>query len=172
MMLVRNLLASDMGRLRHIIIFIISICSVSLFCSTVLAADGNNWFMRKDEGWFFYKTKPRPLKKEPKEERTLQTQPVNPAENKPAHVRIREHGELLLGNAMLNPSEENVKTYMQYQKLMFDGADRFSKVWERVLAKNPELLMTQHTSEEVTVDIRKEIKTLSGKTGIFFFYIS
>jgi len=59
------------------------------------------------------------------------------ANSKPAHQRIKETGEMILGNAMVNPTEENVRAYMEYQKKMLDDANRFSQVWERVLAKYP-----------------------------------
>jgi conjugal transfer pilus assembly protein TraF len=152
---------------------IIAIIIMLLTSGLATAETGNTWFQKKDEGWFFYKTKPKPPQKAPKEnppEPVPAYQPPTPA--KPAHIRVREHGELLLGNAMVNPTENNVKKYMEYQKEMYDAAERFSRVWERVLAQSPDLQANEYYSEDVHSAIQKEIGILAENTGIFFFFRS
>lgn len=151
---------------------ILSLSIIILFvCSSVSmeAAEGKNWFTRKDEGWFFYKNKPVPFtQKEKQKNNTTKTS----NDSKTEAEKVREYGEKLLGHAMVHPTEENVKAYMVYQRKMMDGANRFAKVWERVLAKNPDLYLAEHYSEDVVGDINREIKRLASKTGIFFFYSS
>ena len=137
--------------------------------SAVLAEESNRWFNHKDEGWFFYKEKPAPQKEEPEQEKQIQPQEST---SKPAHQIIKEQGELLLGNAMVNPTEENVKEYMEYQKKMLDGADKFSKVWQRVLAKYPDLYLDKHYSEDVEENKNNKIKELASRAGLFFFFRS
>lgn len=152
---------------------IIAIILMLLTSGLATAETGSTWFGKKDEGWFFYKTKPRPPKKAPKENPPEPVPAVQPpAPTKPAHIRVREHGELLLGNAMVNPTEDNVKKYMEYQKEMYDAAERFSRVWERVLAQSPDLQANEYYSEDVHGTIQKDINNLAQNTGIFFFFRS
>jgi len=151
---------------------IITFILVLLITVPASAENGNNWFEKKNEGWFFYKTKPKPPKKAPKEEISVPAPVQPPTPVKPDHVRIREHGELLLGNAMVNPTEGNVKKYMEYQKEMMDAAERFSRVWERVLAQSPDLQANEYYSEDVQGTIQREIDKLARNTGIFFFFSS
>lgn len=141
-------------------------------CTAAMAAEKKTWFSGKEDGWFFYKEKPAPPKLMPEEPRTHEPSIPSSEASKPAHQRIKEHGERLLGHAMVNPTEENVRAYMIYQKAMLDGADRFSKVWERVLAKNPDLYLKNFSSEGTSDDISKNIKILAKEAGIFFFFRS
>lgn len=142
-----------------------------LFVTVAAAAENKNWFTRKDEGWFFYKSKPAPPKEIPPEPKKATPQ-VGSGESKPAHQRLKEHGELLLGKAMVNPTEENVREYMTFQKRMFDGADKFSQIWERVLANNPNLYLQEHYAEDVATGMGKDIKKLAKSAGVFFFFRS
>ena len=121
------------------ILMVVLALTVFLFVTVAAAAENKNWFTRKDEGWFFYKSKPAPPKEIPPEPKK-ETPQARSGGSKPAHQRLKEYGELLLGKAMVNPTEENVREYMIFQKRMFDGADKFSQIWERVLAKNRVIL--------------------------------
>ncbi|MEN6621671.1 MAG: conjugal transfer protein TraF [Smithella sp.] len=152
----------------NIFIIIIMFMMLVPYASSAIAADGKSFFTRKDEGWFFYKKKPVPPKEQKKSETRIETK----EDTKTEAEKIREHGEKLLGQAMVRPTEENVKAYMEYQRRMMDGANRFAKVWERVLAKNPDLYLAEHYSEDVVGDMKKEIRQLASKTGIFFFFSS
>ena len=154
---------------RNNAIIVLSICVMFLAGATA-AAEEKTWFSRKDEGWFFYKSTPPPPKERPRREKS--TPEKQEANSKPAHQRIKETGEMILGNAMVNPTEENVRAYMEYQKKMLDDANRFSQVWERVLAKYPDLYLSQYASEQVAADMTAGIKALAAKTGLFFFFRS
>ena len=78
----------------------------------------------------------------------------------------------MLGAAMVNPTESNIKAYMEYQKMMTDGANTFANVWERVLAKNPDLYLAQYAADDVKADMKTEVKKLASRAGLFFFYSS
>lgn len=140
-------------------------------CAVALAENSERWFNRKDEGWFWYKSKPIPPEEIPSE-LLAGIPPVRESNSKPAHQIIKEEGERLLGEAMVNPTEENVKTYMVYNKMMLDGASKFTKVWERVLAQNPELYLSAFYSEDVSTNSQKNVDKLAQEAGIFFFFRS
>ncbi len=138
-------------------------------------ANAASWFTSKDEGWYFYRGKPLPPKEEAQEDHPVEAVPVPspaPQQRKTDAEMVKEFGEKLLGQAMVNPTEDNVKTYMLYQKRMMDGANQFAQVWERVLAKNPDLYLATHYSEDVTANMQKGIEDLARRAGIFFFFSS
>ena len=138
-------------------------------------AEAYRWHDRKDEGWFFYKDPPpeetpKPLKPEPAPAPPPITSPFHPAKNRA--LQIKELGEILMSEAIVNPTEENVKKYMVYQKRMMDGSHRFAQVWDRVLMSNPDLYLAEHHTEDVQDNITKSLEILAEKTGIFFFFTS
>lgn len=155
-------------------LIIIAAAMIALqICADGFADERQSWFTRKDEGWFFYKSKPQPP---PEKEQEEEQQPVKPSlslpqeVSKPAYQIIKEQGEKLLGNAMVNPTEENVRTYMEYQKQMLDDAGKFADVWTRVLAKHPHLYRSSFSAEDVAVRTKKSLRGFAKKTGLFFFY--
>jgi len=87
-----------------------------------------------------------------------------------------------LDGAILDPTEENVKTYMQLQTWVSDQASGFSRMWQKVLWQTPELdytLLHPVNSAGRAVDIelkdaaeKTALQKLAQTSGLFFFYRS
>lgn len=87
------------------------------------------YFQQRERGWFWYESFPVP------------GDTVRP-EGREVHMtveQIREKGEKLFETALLFPTRENVKAYMEHQKRVLERSERFSRVWKRVLWETPAL---------------------------------
>ena len=155
---------------RHVSKLLVVGSVLFFFLLSGVAQADKKWHDRKDEGWFFYHEKVIPREPEVKPPAPQPAPDAQPA--KPLAQIVKEKGEMLLGEAIVNPTEENVKAYMIYQKTMMDGSQRFAQTWERVLAKHPDLYLASHYSEDVSQDMRGQLRLLADKAGIFFFYSS
>jgi len=88
----------------------------------------------------------------------------------------------VLDKAILDPTEENVKAYIQLQTLVSNQASAFSQTWQKVLWQSPELdytLIHPVNSLGRAVDInlkeqeeRAALAKLAQESGLFFFYRS
>lgn len=84
--------------------------------------------------------------------------------------------------ALMYPTENNIKSYIQVQNAANDRAETFSRVWQRVIIKNPELDTTiEHPTNQLAKrvyyeqkDARKKtnIESFTQKYGLFFFFKS
>lgn len=82
--------------------------------------------------------------------------------------------------AVMEPTYGNVKDYQRLQKAMMEHADRFSKMWLKVLYTSPELDTTlenptAQSARHVYLDqerliLEQKVKTLSKEYGLFFFF--
>jgi len=137
------------------------------------------WWEKGDEGWFFYKDPPKEEKKgEEKPEIRIETPKIPP---QPLFTeRMKRWGEELLSRALENPTMENVKAYMEYNKLMIELSENFSLAWQKVLMIYPELGSLVPVSDadkdlyfEAVKEKEKDILyNLSKRAGLFFFYTS
>lgn len=112
-----------------------------------------------------------------------------PSPPKPKSIRemktveeFREELKRLLGVATMNPTEENVKAYIEANQLMGDKGSEFADVWRRVVWKNPDLdyslrrptnssaINTFKSSRSSTES--RTISELAQGNGIFFFFKS
>jgi conjugal transfer pilus assembly protein TraF len=95
---------------------------------------------------------------------------------------LQERLEETKAKAVLEPSEQNVKDYMQLQMLILNQASLFSDVWRRVLWVTPEL---DYTQQRPVSNIGKQVwsadresreidtlKNINKRYGIFFIYSS
>lgn len=88
-----------------------------------------SYFQQRERGWFWYEPSPGP------------GDTARPG-SREGHVtveRIRERGERLFETALLSPTRENVRAYMEHQKRVLERSERFSQVWKRVLWESPSL---------------------------------
>lgn len=147
------------------------------FVPFAYSLQGNKWWQKSDEGWFFYKDPPKAVKDKPKDkavedkprDRKIETQ--KPKDEPLATEVLKRQTERFLSEAMVEPTEANVKRYMEHQKRMMQLADRFALIWQRVLMKYPELY-AQVSTEGVNEEIKQAIFELREKAGLFFIYSS
>ncbi len=93
------------------------------------AALGEPYFDQRERGWFWYE--PLPLRKDG-------ARPGNP-EGRRTVEQIRKRGEELFETALLFPTRENVRAYMEHQKRVLERSEEFAQVWKRVLWETPAL---------------------------------
>ena len=84
--------------------------------------------------------------------------------------------------ALLEPNEKNVYEYIKTQELWTDQAEKFSKTWQWVISKHPELnyslrfptseLAKQVKQKENSHVINMAISDIAQNYGIFYFYKS
>jgi conjugal transfer pilus assembly protein TraF len=133
------------------------------------------WLERKAEGWAWYE--------DPEishEDEKVKEQPKNIS----AVGRLADEKkklEEMLSKAMLEPSENTIRDYMEAQHKWLEQADRFSHIWAKVLLNNPHLDPTasyfpiSQYGVQVQREINREklhqlIHDLSRSYGFFFFY--
>ena len=130
------------------------------------------WWERHDEGWYFYRDPdPEPAQKPPSPPDIPMVEAKKPDPPPLATELMKREGDRLLSEAMLAPTDENVRSYMEYQKEMMAMSERFAYVWQRVLMKYPDLYRVAET-EKTNEDIRKAVSMLGARTGLFFIYSS
>ncbi|MCS5712875.1 conjugal transfer protein TraF [Candidatus Berkiella aquae] len=95
---------------------------------------------------------------------------------------IKNEIETKRAKALLEPNEKNVYEYIKTQELWTDQAEKFSKTWQWVIAKHPELnyslrfptseLAKQVKQKENSQVINMAISDIAQNYGIFYFYKS
>ena len=96
--------------------------------------------------------------------------------------QVQERLEELKVQAVMYPTEENLKNYITYQKEQLERAEKFADVWGKVLWKTPSLdAMVTSPINSVGNELRYEIENkdieqtllkLNKNYGVFFFYSS
>lgn len=144
------------------------ILSAGIFSCSLEAS----WLDRKAEGWAWYEDKEKPAIETEKQEM-----------QKTSQEQLAEAKKLLeekLADAMIDPTNENLMSYMLEQKKWLQQSAKFAHVWEKVLLQNPELDPTiAHPVTHYGIQLKKEIDNennrqfitkLSEENGLFFFY--
>lgn len=127
-------------------------------------------------GWHFY-CDPAESKEPPEHNNVTQTEAA-----KLELQQIQERLEELKIQAVMYPTEANLKKYIAYQKEQLERAEKFADVWSKVLWKTPSLdPMVSHPINSIGNEVRYEIEAkgieqallnLNKDYGIFFFYSS
>ena len=145
-----------------------------------------SFFERHAEGWHWYEELQRDNKIEERKKNSLKESPSGrsiPSSSPPPTEKIeiqRKELETKLHTAILEPSHENIITYILAQKALMDQSQRFSESWQRVVMTTPALDETlvhpvdqnarhiyyQEKHQETT----KRIKALAQEYGLFFFF--
>lgn len=138
------------------------------------------WWERRGEGWFFYKDPPKEEKKEEvgKEKPETLGPPASISHPPLFTERMKKWGETLLSRAMEEPTVENVRAYMEYNRLMMKLSENFSLAWQKALMMYPELesgVMISDADKDLYFESLRErereiLHDLSRKAGLFFFY--
>lgn len=103
-----------------------------------------------------------------------------PATQKMAAITARL--DELKARAILDPSTDNVGSYIRYQREQLDRASTFADVWSRTIWQNPELDYTlkrpvntlgkQTWTSQRKIDRQQTMSELSQRYGVFYFYSS
>ena len=129
------------------------------------------WHDRKAEGWAWYEDLQKPVKEEaPKPQTTAQQM-----------QQARENIEEKLAKAVLEPTPENIKSYMEEQQKLLERSALFAKVWAQVLLNHPHLDYTathlpvsQYGLQFYKNELQEKKETLIGilakDFGLFYFY--
>jgi len=149
------------------------------------------YYQEREEGWFWYRMIPVPkkeIKKEPKKETQETVKKIEPKDfqskwpefkhAEDIHVYLNE----LKDKAVMNPTVENIKDYLEFQKYVMSKSRLFADVTQRVIWSNPELDQSARkplgeitqpiTVNEKIEDTSKKLKEISEKGGIYFFFLS
>jgi len=149
-----------------------------------------SYYQRLGEGWFWY-IDPKPLKKK-KDSGDASKRPasikVEPKDLKPGWPEfatgdeIHAYQKMLLDNAVIDPTMDKVKKYLEFQKYIMSKSRLFSDVAMRVIWDNPELDQSAQkpradfAREAVFLQSKEEISRkmalAAQKGGIFFIFSS
>ncbi|MCB1116869.1 MAG: conjugal transfer protein TraF, partial [Chlamydiia bacterium] len=113
-----------MLKIKPICVLILLLCLKQSFL-----VSGDDWYKRKYEGWYFYEEKNQKKSNRPEK--------ITP-EKAPEIVKgIRKKLEELLSMAILDPTQENVRNYMQEQQKWVSQSSAFAKTWSDVILNHP-----------------------------------
>lgn len=138
----------------------------------------DKWWERDKEGWFFYKDKPKEAPKVEKQAPVMEEVRAVPA--KPFTERMKDKEQELMSKAMENPTHENVKEYMLFNKARLEMSENFALMWQKVMMQYPELNAKDYYStqdKDLVFERERKVKQttlekLSQTAALFFFYTS
>lgn len=134
-----------------------------------------------ERGWFWYETiidegEDKPTKKEDKANVTVVFS--EPKTMEEAQKMLKTYKE----RAIMEQSEESIVAYIQLQNWIHKKSDSFSKTWQQVLWKHPELDYSQKNPtnsravlvkrEEEFKASKNKLKAISNDYGLFFVFRS
>ena len=142
----------------------------------VRVQQGDDFYCRERKlGQWFYCQAPKANPDRPE-----QAQPSVPAATR--LKAIGEHLEELKAKAILEPTTENVREYISFQRQQLDRASDFADVWRRAIWQNPEL---DYTLERPINTVAKRtwasqrtgqrdaaLAAINQRYGVFYFFSS
>ena len=128
------------------------------------------FFERRAEGWHWYQSQEQEISEQRKEDQN----PTQVIESQRKDIEQKLHA------AIVEPTRENLITYIIAQKALMDQSQRFSESWQQVVMTTPSLDETlihpvdqnaRHVYySERNKELTKHIKALSQEYGLFFFF--
>lgn len=167
--------------------FLSLICLFLLFVNPVFANNNSqsSYCKRNKLGWHFYCEEPKPKKQKQKDVKKNQPTPKTNLTPQQELKQIQEELERRKALAILYPTEQNIKSYIVYQREQLDRSSIFAQQWQRTVWSNPELdyslvRPTNTVANRTWIDNRnmqeqkvlKELKDFNKRYGIFFIYKS
>ncbi len=147
------------------------LCLIILTHITVSYADENGYFNEHAKGWHWYN--------DPKESDDENNNEEDPNAQMNA---VRATVQRALNNAVLHPTQENVRNYIVIQNELANHANQFNHSWQAVLLQNPELNYsllhpTNNLAKQVEYDQHhvaeeKIVRSLAKDYQLYFFYRS
>ena len=161
-----------------------AICSLSILASSLnVFAENQNWYMQdiwknNDRAYQWYPDPNRPKHAAPAQ-RTEDQKPNELVQFDLLQKRLEESRKV----AIMNPTEANLKTYIQLQELAMNQAATFTDQWQRVIWQNPDLdysqrgrpinqVAQQTWDANRSQDKARAIREIAKENGILFFYRS
>lgn len=130
---------------------------------------------RKLGSWFYCNSEK--VKREKREREQPSPQAVPAVERMEAITRQLDE---LKAKAILEPTTENITSYIRFQRQQLDRASTFADVWSRAIWQNPELDYTldrpvstvakQSWQESRTGHRDQSMEALTQRYGVFYFY--
>jgi conjugal transfer pilus assembly protein TraF len=137
------------------------------------------FFHKHAEGWHWYESLSNDKVEEKKKESPSGRSSPSPTPTEKIEAQRKEL-ETKLHTAILEPSHENIITYILAQKVLMDQSQRFSEAWKRVVLTSPALDETlvypvdQNARrvyyEEHNRELTNRIQGLAQEYGLFFFF--
>lgn len=142
-----------------------------LLCCSYTDCFADDYWQQHGVGWHWYQ--------DPQEMTQAQNIPINPVQ---AVEAWHQQAKYFLDQAIINPTPENIRTYIALQNQINAHASAFAKTWQAVLLSYPQLDYslqhpTNNTAKQIYLDEEKQEETkalqqLAQHSGLFFFYRS
>ena len=138
-----------------------------------------SYWLRNQEGWFWYRDPPAPPKPTAPTPRETDKRPRELVAFEAMQKRLDELKRI----AVMNPSEANMTAYMGYQRYVMDKSAYFADSWQRLVWRTPELdyALSGRPTNSFAIDAfdtgvrakqRSAIQALAKTHGLFFIFRS
>jgi len=134
--------------------------------------DASFYCRERHLGTWFYCSRPKPKEQAP----PPASAPSASEQLDQVTAELRE----LKARAILDPSEENIETYIRFQRVQLDRSSMFADMWQRAVWQHPDLDYTLQRpvstlGKREWIDTRKAdrdatITALGQRYGIFYFF--
>ena len=157
---------------------LIAFVFVSAIASSAIAQDSTSYWLRKRDGWFWYRDPPPPAAKSlPKPAVPKQQPELTEFES------MQKKLEDLKRVAVMNPTDSNLLAYMRYQRYVMNKSEIFAERWQRLVWTVPELDygLTGRPTNSLAISVYDEqlqerqvqtIRALSSTHGLLFVFRS
>jgi conjugal transfer pilus assembly protein TraF len=135
----------------------------------------SSYWQAQREGWFWYREPP--IARNSRRPPSAPTVPRELAEFEEVQRKL----ESLKRVAVMNPSDENLKAYMRFQRMVMDRSQHFAERWQRLLWQAPELdyslrgrptnaLAINAFDRQQEADDRRAVRALAATHGLVFVF--
>lgn len=163
---------------RRSISFVLAAAAAVFGSAAVLAQESDSYWLRKRDGWFWYRDPPPPVAKAP----ATKAAPERSSELVRFEA-MQKRLDDLKRIAVMNPTDQNLVAYMRYQRLVMDKSEVFAERWQRLVWTVPELdyslsgrptnAMAVGVFDEQLQERRAErIRALAATHGLLFIFRS
>lgn len=141
------------------------------------------FFNKRAEGWHWYENfskEKKPIKEREKKKGYVENSSPSPQTPTKIIEEQRKALEQKLHAAIIEPSRENITSYLIAQRALMDQSQRFAESWKEVVMTTPSLDETlthpvdqnaRHVYyQERQKTLTQRIKTLAKEYGLFFFF--
>ena len=162
----------------RLIFFLSFVAVATLGPQSVSAQDTASYWLRNQDGWFWYRDPPPPAAKSLPKPAAPQRAPEL-TEFEAMQKRLDE----LKRVAVMNPTDGNLLAYMRYQRLVMNKSEVFAERWQRLVWTVPELDygLTGRPTNATAIGVFDEqlqerqvqrIRALSATHGLLFIFRS